>query len=104
MLLSFERSYLSGSASRACSTARKTVGTPCGEGYALLLEVLEEARGVEVGAWHHDLRPDEDGGEGQAPGVDVEHRDYRQHAIRLESANVLPIAAIMECNTVERCE
>src|SRR5215211_349646 len=56
---------------------------PSGQGHAFLLQVLEEARRVQVRAWHHQLGPDEDGGVGQAPCVDVEHRDDGQYAVGL---------------------
>ena len=59
------------------------------EGDALLLEQLVEAGAVEGHAREHQLRPDQGGRVGQAPGVDVEHRHHRQdHRARRNAQRV----------------
>ena len=52
-----------------------------GEGHALALELLVEARSVQARPGHHHARADQRAGIGQAPGVDVEHGHHRQHGI-----------------------
>ena len=56
-------------------------GNPGGERHLLVLEQLEQALGVEVGPREDLLRPHHGGGEGQAPGVHVEHGDHREHGV-----------------------
>src|SRR5919199_2264124 len=58
-------------------------GHPRRDGDPLLREVLEQALGVEVGPWHDLLSPYEGRGEGQPPGVDVEHGNHRHDRVAL---------------------
>ncbi len=53
------------------------------EGHLLALDELEQARGVQVRAGKYLLGADHGRGEGQPPGVDVEHGDDRHHDVRL---------------------
>ena len=69
-------------ASRCSTRPSQTVGTPTAIVTASCIDQPREAGAVGMAAGQDQLRPHRGHGEGQAPGIGVEHRHRRQHAVR----------------------